>query len=102
MIHRDVPYRKKKVPGTLQGQAWNRAIENSKPKAGTPHDWEYYEQMIGVQNGTTSKEERPREPERKQYIESYNFVEWENTYFQESCVRYAEYSVQYHAPPENH
>ena len=52
--------------------------------------------------GTTSKEERPREPERKQYIESYNFVEWENTYFQEGCVRYAEYSIQYYAPPENH
>ena len=52
--------------------------------------------------GTTSKEERPREPERKQYIESYNFIEWENTYFQEGCVRYAKYSVQYHAPTENH
>ena len=52
--------------------------------------------------GTTSKEERPREPERKQYIESYNFVKWENTYFQEGSMQYAEYSVQYHAPPENH
>jgi len=52
--------------------------------------------------GKTSKKERPRKPERKQYIESYNFVEWENTYFQEGCVRYAEYSIQYHAPPENH
>lgn len=49
-----------------------------------------------------SKEERSREPERKQHIESYNFVEWENTYFQEGCVRYAEYSIQYHAPTENH
>ena len=52
--------------------------------------------------GTTSKEERPREPERKQYIESYRFVDWKPTYFQEGCVRYAKYSVQYHAPPENH
>ena len=52
--------------------------------------------------GTKSKEERSREPERKQHIESYNFVEWGNTYFQEGCVRYAEYSIQYHAPPENH
>ena len=52
--------------------------------------------------GTTSKEERPREPERKQYIESYRFVDWKPTYFQEGCVRYAKYSVQYHAPTENH
>ena len=52
--------------------------------------------------GTEDQKERPREPERKQYIESYNFVEWGNTYFQEGCVRYAEYSIQYHAPPENH
>ena len=52
--------------------------------------------------GTKSKEERPREPERKQYIESYRFVEWKNTDFQEGCVRYAKYSVQYHAPTENH
>ena len=52
--------------------------------------------------GTKSKEERSREPEREQYIESYRFIEWENTYFQEGCMRYAEYSIQYHAPPENH
>ena len=52
--------------------------------------------------GTQDQKERPREPERKQYIESYNFVESGNTYFQEGCVRYAEYSIQYHAPPENH
>jgi len=52
--------------------------------------------------GKKSKEERSREPERKQYIESYNFVEWGNTYFQEGCVRYVEHSIQYHAPPENH
>ena len=52
--------------------------------------------------GKKSKETRPREPERKQHIESYNFVEWGNTYFQEGCVRYAEYSIQYYAPPENH
>ena len=52
--------------------------------------------------GTEDQKERPREPERKQYIESYRFVEWKPTYFQEGCVRYAEYSIQYHAPPENH
>ena len=51
--------------------------------------------------GKKSKEERPREPEREQYIESYRFVEWKPTYFQEGCVRYAKYSVQYHAPTEN-
>ena len=52
--------------------------------------------------GTKSKEERLREPQREQYIESYNFVEWENTYFQEGCVRYAKYSIQYRPPSENH
>jgi len=48
-----------------------------------------------------TKEKRPREPERQQHIESYNFVEWKPTYFQEGCVRYAEYSIQYHAPTTN-
>ena len=52
--------------------------------------------------GTQSKEERPREPERQQYIESYSFVECGNTYFQEGCVRYAKYSIQYRPPTENH
>ena len=51
--------------------------------------------------GTEDQKERPREPEREQYIESYRFVEWKPTYFQEGCVRYAKYSVQYHAPTEN-
>ena len=51
--------------------------------------------------GTQSKEERPREPERQQYIESYSFVECGNTYFQEGGMQYAEYSIQYHPPPEN-
>jgi len=41
---------KNKIPGTLQGQAWKRAVEKSKPKSGTPHDWEYYEKMIGEIN----------------------------------------------------
>ena len=39
---------KKKIdkrPSTLQDHAWKRAIENSKPNAGTPHDWEDYEQQ---------------------------------------------------------
>ncbi len=34
-----------KTPNTLQEQAWKRALENSKPNAGTPHDWEDYEQQ---------------------------------------------------------
>ena len=34
-----------KIPSTLQDQAWKRAMENSKPNAGTPHDWEDYEQQ---------------------------------------------------------
>ena len=51
--------------------------------------------------GTQSKEERLREPERQQYIESYSFVECGNTYFQEGGMQYAEYSIQYHPPPEN-
>ena len=28
---------------TLQAQAWKRAMSGSKPNAGTPHDWEDYE-----------------------------------------------------------
>ena len=60
--------------------------------------YENWEKIFGTQD----QKERPREPERKQYIESYRFVEWKPTYFQEGCVRYAEYSVQYHAPTENH
>ena len=43
---------KDKIPGTLQGQAWKRAIENKKPNAGTPHDWEDFETMNGsIQKG---------------------------------------------------
>lgn len=60
--------------------------------------YENWEKIFGTQD----QKERPREPEREQYIESYRFVEWKPTYFQEGCVRYAEYSVQYHAPTENH
>ena len=37
---------KNKIPGTLQGQAWKRAVENKKPNAGTPHDWEDYEKKV--------------------------------------------------------
>ena len=36
---------KNKTPNTLQDQAWKRAMENSKPNAGTPYDWEDYEQQ---------------------------------------------------------
>ena len=60
--------------------------------------YENWEKIFGTQDQT----ERPRKPERKQYIESYRFVDWKPTYFQEGCVRYAEYRVQYHAPTENH
>ena len=61
-----------------------------------------YDKIFGRQDGKANKEERSRKPERKQYIESYRFVDWKPTYFQEGCVRYAEYRVQYHAPTENH
>ena len=57
-----------------------------------------YDRIFGRQDGTESKEERSREPQREQYIESYRPVKWEATHFQEGCVRYAEYSIQYHAP----
>ena len=60
-----------------------------------------YDKIFGKQDAE-SKDERPREPERKQYIESYRFVDWKPAYFQEGCVRYAKYRVQYHAPTENH
>ncbi len=52
--------------------------------------------------GTKSKEERSRKLNRQQYIESYRFVDWKPTDFQEGCVRYAKYCIQYHAPTENH
>ena len=35
--------KKEKIPNSLQEQAWKRAVENKKPNAGTPHDWEDYE-----------------------------------------------------------
>ena len=60
-----------------------------------------YDKIFGKQDAE-SKEKRSREPERKQYIESYKFVDWKPTYFQEGCVRYAKYRIQYHAPTENH
>ena len=61
-----------------------------------------YDKIFGRQDGTESKEERSREPEREQHIESYKFVEFGNTYFQEGCVRYAKYSIQYHPPTTDH
>ena len=57
-----------------------------------------YDKIFGRQDGTSSKEERPRESEREQYIESYRPIEWKATHFQEGGMRYAEYSVQYHPP----
>jgi hypothetical protein len=41
----DAKNKNEKLPSTLQDQAWKRALENSKPNAGTPHDWEDYEQQ---------------------------------------------------------
>lgn len=35
--------KKDMIPHTLQDQAWKRATDGSKPKAGTPYDWEDYE-----------------------------------------------------------
>ena len=73
MIHRDVPYKKIK---------WQ--------EFGNNHD-----KIFGVQNGTKTKEERTRKFKREQHIESYKFVEWKPTDFQEGCMRYAKYNVQY-------
>ena len=36
---------------TLQKQAWERAMNNSKPNAGTPHDWEEYEKSKEKKDG---------------------------------------------------
>ena len=33
----------KDFPKTLEKQAWDRAKSNSRPNAGTPHDWEDWE-----------------------------------------------------------
>ena len=61
-----------------------------------------YDEIFGRQDGTPSKEERLREPERNEYIESYRFIEWKPTYFQEGRVRYVKYSIQYHPPTTDH
>ena len=61
-----------------------------------------YDRIFGEQSGKASKEERSRESEREQYIESYRFVDWKPTYFQEGGMQYAEYSIQYSPPTENH
>jgi len=60
--------------------------------------YENWEKIFGTEN----QKERPREPEREQYIESYRFVEWKPTYFQEGRVRYVKYSIQYHPPTTDH
>ena len=36
---------------TLQAQAWKRAMKNTKPNAGTPHDWEEYEKSKEKKDG---------------------------------------------------
>ena len=52
--------------------------------------------------GTKSKEKRLRESIGVQHTESNFSFEWKATNFQEGSMQYAEYSVQYHAPTENH
>ena len=47
--------KKENIPNTLQGQAWKRATSNSKPNAGTPHDWEDYEKMTEKKKDKSSK-----------------------------------------------
>ena len=49
----DAKNKSDKIPNTLQDQAWKRALENSKPNAGTPHDWEDYKQQEDKNNGDT-------------------------------------------------
>lgn len=51
--------------------------------------------------GTQSKEKRLREPDRLEYRESDFSTERQATYFQEGSMQYAEYRIQYHAPPED-
>ena len=52
--------------------------------------------------GTQSKKERPRELVGNEHTESNFSFEWKATNFQEGSVRYAEYSIQYHAPTTDH
>ena len=40
---------------TLQKQAWDRTINNAKPNAGTPHDWEDYKKIKEKKNGRTQR-----------------------------------------------
>ena len=42
---------KNKEIRTLQNQAWKRAMNKSKPNAGTPHDWEDYEKSKEKKDG---------------------------------------------------
>ena len=60
-----------------------------------------HDKIFGAQDYESSKEERLREPERDQYIESYKSIECGTTDFQEGRLRYAEYSIQYNATTEN-
>ena len=50
----------------------------------------------------TSEKEGVREFIGLQYSESYRPTERYAPYFQEGCLRYVEYSIQYHAPTEDH
>jgi len=47
------------------------------------------------------KKEGSRELNRVKYTESNRIAERQNSDFQEGCLRYAKYSIQYNPPPEN-
>jgi len=42
-------------PSTLQDKALQRALKNSKPKVGTPHDWEDYERQQNSEGEQTNE-----------------------------------------------
>ena len=60
-----------------------------------------YDKIFGRKNAS-SKKEGLREFIGLQHSESYRPAERQNAYFQEGSMRYAQYSIQYHAPTENH
>ena len=55
---------KKKIPNTLQDQAWKRAKDNPVPRTGYPWDWEDYEKLSGEQNESSRKDDKVR-PSKK-------------------------------------
>ena len=56
---------------------------------------------VRIYNGKENQEERLREFNGQQRPESDIITERKATYFQEGSVQYAEYCIQYHAPPAN-